>query len=135
MIEQQPDWMRDALCLGMADRSHDPWHPDDPTLAERNETYAQARRVCQRCPVRLPCAQLGMEMLARDQAKGMFGGLRPDEMRRIARELEMPTRKQARHGSRSRYVAGCRCSHCRTAHAAYEHARRIGAVKTQRDAA
>lgn len=78
-----PDWTRDAACLGMATRGRDPWHPEGDD-GERNAQYAVARRVCRDCPVRLPCARYGIALLAVGQASGMFGGLRPDELRRVA---------------------------------------------------
>ena len=54
----------------------------------------------------------------------VFGGMTVPQLRQMARMLGRADRKQARHGSRSMYVGGCRCDPCRTANAVQEAARR-----------
>lgn len=128
------DWRSEAACDGLTDRDHDPWVPDG-TRRDRALQFARARRVCQHCPVRLPCARYGLSLLPEGEASvGMFGGLTPADQRAVARWLEKPDRKVAAHGTRSRYVAGCRCLGCKHAHREYEHARRIGARRVNRAA-
>lgn len=129
---EPPAWTVDAACDGMAGRELDPWHPDDNlTPARRDGLYAIARRVCAGCPVRLACA---LEALQNGLADGVWGGLTPADRRRIARErphLGFPTPGAAKHGERSRYVAGCTageggraCEPCLRAHREYERERR-----------
>lgn len=124
-----PAWTVDAACQGLAGPVVDPWNPDDTLpAAKQAELYALARTICATCPVRLACAR---DALERGEQHGMWGGLTPDERRRIARRHAYPTPGAAQHGTRSRYVAGCTdgpdgraCEACRRAHAAYERSRR-----------
>ncbi len=127
-------WTRHAACLDAAGPDDDPWHPEG-TEAERNRQFARARRVCQGCPVRLACVHYGVTLIPLGLCVGMFGGLRPDELRRLARGRGLTDRKAAQCGTRSAYVSGCRCTDCRNAHRAYEHNRRVGAVAADRAAA
>lgn len=62
----------------------------------------------------------------------MRGGLTPDELMGMAKDLGWPHRLRAQHGTRSRYVAGCRCDDCRNAHRVYEHERRLWARTADR---
>ncbi len=118
-----PEWSVDAACDGVPKGDYDPWHPegdDGPTLM-----YAVARRICAECPVRLECLLHGLELLKEAPVLGMYGGLTPEELRRLARRKGRPARKIARHGTRARYVAGCHCDLCSQANARGEHERRL----------
>lgn len=122
-------WIADAACRGLTGPERDLWHPDK----ERYLRYAVARRICAGCPVRLECVHEGLDLLSADAVMGMWGGLTPSELRRLARDKGVPHRPAAEHGTRARYVgnpgrgqAGCRCETCRTANARREHERRIG---------
>jgi WhiB family transcriptional regulator, redox-sensing transcriptional regulator len=124
MMTRPPSWTEQASCLSLATRERDPWHPaveDRPTYQ-----YAVARRICQGCPVRLECLHEGLDLLTRMPVRGMFGGLTPEELRALAREHGLPARRVADHGTRSRYVVGCRCPRCRRASSDGEHQRRLG---------
>lgn len=114
-------WAEEARCRGLSTAEFDPWHPE----TDRAVMFATARRVCMSCPVRLQCALYGLSLLelAGNQG-GMFGGLEPAGLMKLARDLELPVRIRAQHGSRSGYVAGCGCGPCRASNASYETARR-----------
>lgn len=93
------------------------WYSDE--LADQ----AEAVTVCSSCPVRETCARAALE---RGEPYGVWGGLTVRARERIAREEGYPRPGAARHGTRSCYVAGCRCVDCTRANAAYEHQRRVG---------
>ena len=86
------------------------------------------------CPVRLRSA---VDALERAEVYGIWGGLDLADRRKVARRFGYERPGAARHGTRSRYVAGCRCTDCRRAHSVYEHARRAQVAerhaKAQRD--
>lgn len=131
-LSRPPDWTESARCLGMTGRDFDPWTPADhlppDTIALQHH---MARRICETCPVRLECAMDALADLPRVDPHSVRGGLTPDEQIALARDLGMKWRREAQHGTRSRYVAGCRCEDCRAAHRVYEHDRRLWA-KTHR---
>ncbi len=113
--DEAPDWRGLAACKDQATRDHDPWHPPDKQAAE---LYAEARKVCAGCPVRPNCLAYALDALEQTgEVYGMFAGLTLGELRQKAAELGRPTRKAAQHGTRSRYVRGCRCPRCTTANA------------------
>ena len=64
----------------------------------------------------------------------MWGGLDRKDRTLLAARHGFPTPASAVHGTRSRYVAGCRCPDCTRAHAEYEHQRRAGHAGPARDA-
>lgn len=125
-------WTIEAACLGLTTADYDPWHPtgEGGTGPGKGATvaYGAARRVCMQCPVRLECLHEGLRLLETVGVAGMWGGLTPEELRALAREVGKPARKVAQHGTRSRYVAGCHCALCTAANARVEHERRIEAV-------
>lgn len=124
MVERPDDWKLLGACVGLSSRQLDPWCPDDGPDAQM--LYAAARRVCAECPVRLECAIDALNLLPKVKEHSMRGGLTPTELGRLARELGGKGRPVAQHGTRSRYVRGCKCGACRNAHAVYEHQRRLG---------
>jgi hypothetical protein len=119
---------------GQGDPDRDPWHPDvDAPASVRQVLVAEAVAVCAACPVQVQCGRYGIEMLATDWVVAVYGGMTPDLMRDMARRLGRPTEKEAQHGTRSRYVKGCRCQACRRANASSEVARRAAKRPQRRD--
>lgn len=122
------DWVDGARCVGLTGRGRDWWSPDDDLPAdEQGLQHHLARRVCSECPVRLACAMDALAALPRIEEHAMRGGLTPSELAAVAKSLGMKWRREAQHGTRSRYVAGCKCDDCRDAHRVYEHDRRLWA--------
>lgn len=124
-----PDWTIDAACVGIATRDRDPWSPDTDRLTPDQVAfeYHLARRICHTCPVRVDCATDALTTLPRHEEHAMRGGLTPDELLDLARDMGMKWRREAQHGTRSKYVSGCHCDDCRDAHRIYEHERRLWA--------
>lgn len=127
-------WRDSAACLGLA--------PDlfFPEKAAESSSQAQAAKaVCADCPVRLECAEDAVETRA---GFGVWGGLSPKERRQWARarrrdpdaplppivvkepaETVFRQIRVAQHGTRAKYVAGCRCDLCREAQRFYDRQR------------
>lgn len=108
-------WTRDAVCA-RPDADPGLWHSDNPA------SRLAARTLCAACPVRLACAVGALE---RAELYGVWGGLDRRDRREVARRHGYPLPGASQHGTRSAYVAGCRCTDCRRAHATYEHQRRV----------
>ncbi|GAC1374272.1 MAG: hypothetical protein NVSMB4_01640 [Acidimicrobiales bacterium] len=70
----RPDFP-DAACRGLASRDSDPWNP------ERGD-YREARTYCGPCPARQKCLA---HALTHDETEGMWGGLTPEQRRRLTR--------------------------------------------------
>jgi WhiB family redox-sensing transcriptional regulator len=68
-------WMRDALC---AQSSPDLWFPE----GSLHEVNAEARRICQRCPVIDECLAYA---LANNEDHGIWGGLAANERKLLKR--------------------------------------------------
>jgi hypothetical protein len=127
-----PSWARQAACAGKATADHDPWHPDPEAPASvRRSLVAEAMATCVTCPVQVQCGRRGIELLADDSAVAVYGGMTPEALRGLARRLGRTTRKEAQHGTRARYVKGCRCPDCRGANARGEAARRTAKGRRQ----
>lgn len=74
------DWSQFASCL---DEDPDLFFP----VGERGQSLLQleeARAVCESCAVKSECLQLAMDL---ESDHGVWGGLGPDERRRLRREL------------------------------------------------
>ena len=66
-----------AACAGS---DPDLWMPGDDADAEQIAgAYAQARRVCARCPVRVTCLRTVMTQESPSARYGMWAGLTPGE--------------------------------------------------------
>jgi len=84
-------------------RGQDPWHPVEHAhssfRAKREAAYAQARAICQVCPVREACltAALDAEGRARpSDREGMWGALDPFERAAVARRTGAKSHKSRR---------------------------------------
>jgi hypothetical protein len=135
------DWTDRAACVDQSSRECDPWCPD-PELPrrERERLVAYARRICAGCPVMLDCAAEALHDLPKVEEHTMRGGMTPAELRDVAKTLGLPHRREAQHGTRSRYTAGCHdgpdggaCEPCKAAHRTYEHERRLQATNVTRE--
>jgi len=132
-MTRPPDWTEEAACAGLATRDRDLWSPGEHlTPEEKAFEWHLARRICSGCPVRTECTVQALELLPVMAEHSMRGGLTPDELVDLAKHLQLPHKQQAQHGTRSKYVAGCRCQDCRDAHATYEHERRLWAPARRR---
>ena len=70
-------WRDMAACAGS---DPDLWMPPDDAGAEQIAgAYAEARRVCARCPVRVTCLRAVMAQESPTARYGMWGGLTPGE--------------------------------------------------------
>lgn len=129
MLLRPPPWTAQAACAGKVTPDRDCWHPHDDLPADAKAfEFAVGRRVCADCPVRLSCA---LEALQGAIGHGMYGGLTPTDRRRVARQYGYPQPSAAAHGSRSRYVAGCRCADCTEAHRRWAEGRRAAGAWTR----
>lgn len=75
-----PEWQDRAACL---DYDPDLWFPEWP----KSNEYREARRICNGCPVRKECLELGLELAPK---YGMFGGLTPGERESIRMRRQEP---------------------------------------------
>ncbi len=76
-----PAWQAHSAC---STTDADLWFPEGNDALS---VYAQARKICRRCPVAAPCLMLGMEPGNIDH--GMFGGHTPRERQRLRRRLHV----------------------------------------------
>ena len=81
------DWMDEASCLGA-----------DPALffpdrVNGNRDYAEARKVCAGCPVRVQCLEAAMEAHEWGSWTGIWGGKSPKERRQIAKGTPRKVRR------------------------------------------
>lgn len=113
-LPDRPSWHALAECAGV---DPDLFHPT-------NGDYRQAARVCETCPVKAECLQWALD---HDEPFGMWGGLHPEQRRRLqlgARPLgRRPT--PINHGTPGGYMQHRRrgeqpCDECRAAKAASE---------------
>ncbi len=89
---------------------YDPWYPVEHAhsqfRAKREAAYAQARAICQSCPVRLACLNAAIDIEGRAKPggrEGMWGGLDPFERAALARttgaKSHKSRRQPVRHGT------------------------------------
>lgn len=79
--ERDNSWMDDACCRGI-----------DPDLfyPERGESTAEAKAVCQGCPVRGQCLEYALTSPV--EKHGVWGGLSEYERRRLRRQRRRAAR-------------------------------------------
>jgi WhiB family redox-sensing transcriptional regulator len=106
-----PKWMQHAACRN---------HPASLFIPERAtpKLTAQAKAICNTCPVLDQCRQYALELHAHGQLDGIFAGMTPKERRtqlRITPHQVKP--KEQNHGTLYSYrQLRCRCHLCRQAH-------------------
>ena len=102
-------WMEDAACR----------HPSIDRkifFADKTEFWivAEARKVCEGCPVAQECLDFALE---NHEMHGVWGGKsvqeRKDLTRSWPRRVRQPTVKA--HGTTTVYSRGCRCQACKEA--------------------
>ena len=72
------DWRDNAKCVGV------PIHIFFPMSRRHTEnTWREARLLCERCPVKDDCLALAMSVPSTDDRWGMFGGKTPTERRAL----------------------------------------------------
>jgi WhiB family redox-sensing transcriptional regulator len=117
IADSRPDWFRDAACRGLDTNLFFP---------EKGEP-AQAKQVCETCPVTIECLALGI-----DERQGIWGNTSERERVQIRRKVRAATGKSQNaalrpspinHGTNVGYgqhrSAGEEaCYECRRAHAA-----------------
>lgn len=81
-------WMARAACAGHDTRI---WFSEDPDGA-----YRRARAICADCPVRGACLDWALDT---NLDSGLWGGLNPDERRRIRRRRRAPHTIDLRDGA------------------------------------
>lgn len=95
------DWAQHAACKGFTDLF----------FVQRGDTQAmlQAKAICNTCTVIDDCRNY---VLYKPERFGIWAGMTEKERRqyRIDHNIKLPA---AAHGSRTRYLAGCRCQPCR----------------------
>lgn len=87
------------------------WFSTDPDAQD----YAKA--ICNRCPVQAWC----LEQAPADDGWTIRAGLTPAERQalRPKARIRQRVRGLAEHKTNARYVSGCRCRDCQSAHARY----------------
>lgn len=95
----RPEWWDDASCGGVAHKrpNSNPWFPHRGRGGNQGEPradlWAEARPICEACPVRAQCLALALKTersvktgdpTSRAHRYGMFGGFTPIERARIA---------------------------------------------------
>lgn len=74
-----------------------------------------AKSICASCPVINNC----LDFISRNPERyGVWAGIAGKEITEERKRRQIIPNK-AKHGSRAKYVAGCRCNHCTEANAAY----------------
>jgi len=82
------------------------------------EGLLRALRFCDSCPVRSECLDYALEIGEKD---GIYGGTTGRQRRDMRKNRPRPT---AQHGTRSKFLAGCRCDDCAAAERDYKRALR-----------
>lgn len=85
--------------------------------ADPHDQYSDhARTLCRGCPARWDCLD---DALDTNDQFGMRAGLTIKDRRGLR-----PARSQAEHGTRARYIRGCRCQPCTDANTTYSRQQR-----------
>lgn len=114
-------WRAEAACAGMDVNLFFP-----PSAAGQGQRWTETMwtpdagfAVCADCPVRRECFD---DAIRNHETEGVRGGVLMSSAMRKRRWKYRPD--QAAHGSRARYVGGCRCEACREANAAHHRKHR-----------
>ena len=93
-MQRRKHWWEDAACNGVGVSIFFPEIKRGDCHGRLVALYAPAKEYCDRCPVKVPCleTQLKEEMLTY-QHDGMFGGMTPQERKRLVAEREWEQRK------------------------------------------
>ena len=84
------------------------------------EGVQRAKQVCASCSVIKQC----LDFVSRNPERyGVWAGIAGKEITEERKRREI-TPNKAKHGSRAKYTAGCRCEHCAEANNAYKRKRR-----------
>jgi WhiB family redox-sensing transcriptional regulator len=76
-------WRALAACVGY---SPDLWFPEmGKRGSARDASRAEALALCRRCPVRRPCLAFALQVPAKYDTVGIFGGKTADERRALRR--------------------------------------------------
>lgn len=87
-------WQDDAACKGMP---AEVFYPDvqEERGVDTTEAFAEAKAICEACPVRETCQA---ESIANREPDGVWGGLTPLERRRVIRKLtKSPDPRRSHH--------------------------------------
>jgi len=80
------------------------------------EGAVRAKAICATCPVFDHC----LDFISRNPERyGVWAGIAGKEITEERKRREI-TPNKAKHGSRAKYTAGCRCEHCTEANAEYK---------------
>jgi len=95
------DWAKKGLCIEWTAWPWDPWYPTEGSTSadpvKRADAYADARDMCERCPVKKACleAALASESGSSYYRHGMRGGLDDTERANLARSRTRKTKREA----------------------------------------
>lgn len=79
MEELNRSFMRDAACRGLNPEMFMPVRGEMLKIK-------QAKAICHECPVRVPCAEYGLELSTRYDTYGIFGGFTRSERENILKQ-------------------------------------------------
>ena len=100
-LDPQTTWTDQAACKGFTDLF----------FVQRGDTESmlKAKAICATCTVIDDCRNY---VLYKPERFGIWAGMTEKERRRyrIEHQIRLPA---AAHGSRTRYLSGCRCQPCR----------------------
>jgi len=105
------DWAERAACKGMTDVFF-------PARKDQHKVRI-AQQVCGSCQVHAECFDHALHNWER---YGIRAGLGPKKLskERIKRGIDVRQTGELAHGTRSKYVRGCRCEACREAQKTYQ---------------
>jgi len=87
-VVRDPKWADRALCS--YDEWPDLWHPDGTTSVSAIQQAAEAKRICNLCPVRKDCLDDALETEGARKPDGRYGirgGFNEDERYRLHRRI------------------------------------------------
>lgn len=77
-----PTWMDQAACNGSDPEA---WFSHGAGLPTN---YSKARQVCMSCPVRAKCLEYALDLQAKAQLPGMWGGLTENQRQHLLRKRD-----------------------------------------------